>query len=282
MTSHQATVTKAEQFHKLHQAGPAPLVLVNVWDAASAKVVQEAGATAIATSSSAISWSLGYRDGDHVPWGLAMAVLGRVVAATSLPVTADIETGYGRSDDELRATINAVLDAGAVGINIEDSGTEPLADIAEQSRRIALIRAAADERGIPLYINARTDTYLSGAFPEAAYGETLARAASYLQAGADGIFVPGVLDLHTLHQLSAGIAAPLNALGGLGAPSPMELHDAGVRRVSIGGNTAKAAYAKVARVATEVLGDGNWSCLAGTRSHDEMDALFAAGPKYVP
>ncbi|MFJ4210622.1 isocitrate lyase/phosphoenolpyruvate mutase family protein [Paenarthrobacter sp. NPDC089675] len=280
MTSHRGSVTKAEHFRALHDAGPAPLVLVNVWDAASARVVQDAGATAIATSSSAVSWSLGFRDGDHVPWGLAMAALGRVVAATSLPVSADIETGYGRTDDELRATIHAVLDAGAVGINIEDSGVEPLTDIAEQSRRIALIRATADDRGIPLFINARTDTYLSGQFPETAYEETLTRAEAYLTAGADGIFVPGVVDLHVLHELSSHIPAPVNALGGVGSPSPLELHDAGIRRVSIGGNTAKAAYAKVARVATEILGDGNWAGLAGTRSHDEMDALFAQGPKY--
>lgn len=280
MTSHRGSVTKAEHFRKLHDAGPTPLVLVNVWDAASARVVQEAGATAIATSSSAVSWSLGFRDGDHVPWGLAMAALGRVVGATSLPVTADIETGYGRTDDELRATVHAVLDVGAVGVNIEDSAVEPLTEITEQSRRIAVIRATADDRGIPLFINARTDTYLSGLFPDTAYEETLARADSYLTAGADGIFVPGVVDLHVLHELSSHIAAPVNALAGVGAPSPMELHDAGVRRVSIGGNTAKAAYAKVARVAKEILGDGNWAGLAGTRSHDEMDSLFAPGPKY--
>ncbi|MCP2048593.1 isocitrate lyase/PEP mutase family protein [Paenarthrobacter histidinolovorans] len=280
MTAHRGSVTKAQQFHKLHEAGPDPLVLVNVWDAASARVVQEAGATAIATSSSAVSWSLGFRDGDHVPWGLAMAALGRVVGATTLPVTADIETGYGRTDDELRATVHAVLDAGAVGINIEDSGAEPLTDIDEQSRRIALIRLVADERDIPLFINARTDTYLSGQFPDTAYEETLRRAESYLTAGASGIFVPGVVDLHVLHQLSSRIPAPLNALAGVGAPSPLELHDVGVRRVSIGGNTAKAAYAKVARVAKEILGDGNWAGLAGTRSHDEMDSLFEQGPKY--
>ncbi|WP_284978781.1 isocitrate lyase/phosphoenolpyruvate mutase family protein [Arthrobacter sp. fls2-241-R2A-200] len=280
MTTHSGSVTKAEHFRKLHDPGPQPLVLVNVWDAASARVVQEAGASAIATSSSAVSWSLGYRDGDHVPWGLAMAALGRIAHATRLPVTADIETGYGRTDDELRATIHAVLDAGAVGINIEDSAEDPLTDVGEQSRRIAVIRATADERGVPLFVNARTDTYLSGRFPDKAYEETLRRAESYLTAGADGIFVPGVVDLHVLHQISSRIAAPLNALAGVGSPSPAELHDAGVRRVSIGGNTAKAAYAKVAKVASEILADGNWAGLAGTRSHAEMDGLFQQGPKY--
>jgi 2-methylisocitrate lyase-like PEP mutase family enzyme len=127
---------------------------------------------------------------------------------------------------------------------------------------------------VRLFINARTDTYLSGRFPESAFEETLLRAPAYLAAGADGIFVPGVTDLHVLHELSRRIPAPLNALAGVGAPSVGELHDAGVRRISIGGNTAKAAYATVSRVASEVLGDGNWSKLAGARSHAEMDALF--------
>jgi 2-methylisocitrate lyase-like PEP mutase family enzyme len=237
-------------------------------------MVEEAGATAVATSSSAVSWSLGYRDGDHLPRQLAMEALSRIAKATSLPVTADIETGYGRTDAELQATVRAVLDAGAVGINIEDSADQPLSEIAEQSRRIALIRQAAEDAGVGLFINARTDTYWSGKFPDTAYEETLRRADAYQRAGADGIFVPGLTDLHVLHDLSRRISAPLNALAGLGSPSPGELHDVGVRRISIGGSTARAAYAKVSRLAREVLGDGNWSGLAGSRSYGDMDALF--------
>lgn len=257
-----------------------PLVLVNVWDAASARLVEEAGAHALATSSSAISWSLGFPDGNQLPRALAMAALGRIATATDLPVTADIETGYAGADgvfDDalLRQTVTAVLEAGAVGVNIEDSGGVPLTDVDEQARRIGIIRTMAEESGVRLFINARTDTYLSGRFRERAFEETLRRVPAYLAAGADGIFVPGVTDLHVLHELSRRIPAPLNALAGVGAPSVGELHDAGVRRISIGGNTAKAAYATVSRVAAEVLGDGNWSELAGARSHAEMDALFA-------
>jgi 2-methylisocitrate lyase-like PEP mutase family enzyme len=270
---------KAAAFRELHAEGPVPLVLVNVWDAASAKLVEQAGAQALATSSSAISWSLGFPDGNHLPRALAMAALNRIAAATDLPVTADIETGYagrdGAFDDaQLEQTISAVLASGAVGVNIEDSGGEPLTDVSEQARRIGTVRRLAEEYGVRLFINARTDTYLSGRFPESAFEETLRRAPAYLAAGADGIFVPGVTDLHVLHELSRRIPAPLNALAGVGAPSVGELHDAGVRRISIGGNTAKAAYATVSRVASEVLGDGNWSKLAGARSHAEMDALF--------
>jgi len=279
MTTRPPSSASAAAFHALHRAGEVPLVLVNVWDAASARLVEVAGATAIATSSSAISWSLGFPDGNRLPRGLAMDALKRIVDATSLPVTADIETGYagtgsGYDGRLLRDTVKAVLDAGAVGVNFEDSGDQPLTAIGEQCRRLGLIRETAATAGVELFINARTDTYLSGHFGEQAFDESLLRADAYLAAGASGIFVPGVTDLHVLHELSRRIDAPLNALAGVGAPSVGELHDAGVRRVSIGGNTAKAAYATVSKVAAEVLGDGNWSRLAGARSHAAMDALF--------
>jgi 2-methylisocitrate lyase-like PEP mutase family enzyme len=288
MTTHGHLEPLAAAFHALHATGAEPLVLVNIWDVASARLVQEAGATALATSSSAMSWSLGYADGNHLPRGLAMEALRRIVASTGLPVTADIETGYAGinsafDDAELQKTVRAVLDAGAVGVNFEDSGEQPLTGVGEQSRRIAVVRGAAEEAGVDLFINARTDTYLSGNYPESAFEETLRRAEAYLAAGASGIFVPGVLDLHLLHELSRRIEAPLNALAGLGSPSVGELYDAGVRRISIGGNTAKAAYTTVFRVAGDALGDGNWSELAGARSHAEMDGLFRGpGPAESP
>jgi len=280
MTTPQHSAASAAAFHALHQAANSPLVLVNVWDAASARLVEEAGARAIATSSSAISWSLGFPDGNNLSRAMAIDALKRIVAATSLPVTADIETGYAVSEGTyegglLRDSILAVLDAGAVGVNFEDSGDRPLTSVVEQCRRLNLVRETAASAGVDLFINARTDTYLSGSYPERAFEETVARAEAYLAAGASGIFVPGVTDLHVLHELSRRIAAPLNALAGVGAPSVGELHDAGVQRISIGGNTAKAAYATVSRVAAGVLGDGNWSVLAGARSHAAMDALFA-------
>ena len=271
---------RADAFRQMHAGGAVPLVLVNVWDAASARLVEKAGARAIATSSSAISWSLGFPDGSHMPPGLAFEALRRISAATDLPVTADTESGYAGADgsfddDRLRQTVTAVLEAGAVGVNLEDSGEARLTAIGEQARRIRLVRSHAAESGVHLFINARTDTYLSGQFGDSAFDETLARAEGYLAAGADGIFVPGVTDLHVLHELSRRISAPLNALAGVGSASVGELHDAGVRRVSIGGNAAKAAYATVSRVAAEVLGDGNWSELAGAPSHADMDALFS-------
>lgn len=276
----ESQAARADAFRRMHAGGAVPLVLVNVWDAASARLVEKAGARAIATSSSAISWSLGYPDGSQVPPYLAFDALRRIAAATDVPVTADIESGYagadGAFDDgRLRQTVAAVLGAGAVGVNIEDSGGARLTATEEQARRIRLVRSIAAESGVNLFINARTDTYLSGQFGNSAFEETLVRAEDYIAAGADGIFVPGVTDLHVLHELSRRIPAPLNALAGVGSASVGELHDAGVRRVSIGGNAAKAAYATVSRVAAEVLGDGNWSELAGSPSHADMDALFS-------
>src|SRR5687768_1830213 len=180
---------KAAAFRELHAEGPVPLVLVNVWDAASAKLVEQAGAHALATSSSAISWSLGFPDGNQLPPELAMEALARIVAATDLPVTADVKAGYagqgGAFDDALlERTIKAVLAAGAVGVNIEDSGGDALTDPAEQARRISIIRTVAEESGVRLFINARTDTYLSGHFPESEFEETLRRVPAYLAAGA--------------------------------------------------------------------------------------------------
>lgn len=281
MTTRAYLQASAERFHALHAPGPKPLVLVNAWDAASARLVEEAGAAALATSSSAMSWSLGFRDGNQVPRELLLQALARITAATDLPVTADIESGYAGQgpwfdDGELRQTVAGVLDAGAVGVNLEDSGDQPLTSIEEQCRRIAVVRRVADNAGVTLFINARTDTYLSGRYPDDAFEETLRRAESYLAAGASGIFVPGIQDLHVLHELARRIPGPLNALAGVGAPSVGEFHAAGVRRISIGGNAAKAAYTRVSRVAEEVLGRGNWSELAGAHSHAEMDALFKA------
>lgn len=210
---------------------------------------------------------------------MAVDALARIVAATSLPVTADIETGYAGGGESyhhtlLGDTIRAVLDAGAVGVNFEDAESGALINVEEQCRRLTVIRETAVAAGVELFINARTDTYLSGAYAEDALEETIRRAEAYLAAGANGVFVPGVTDLHVLHELARRLPAPLNALAGVGAPSVGELHDAGVRRISIGGNTAKAAYATVFRVAEDIFGDGNWSELAGARSHAEMDALF--------
>lgn len=266
---HQATL-----FRSLH-TGTRPLVLVNAWDAASARIIEAASAPAIATTSAGVAWGLGSPDGDAVARDLAVALVGRIVDTVSVPVSADIESGYGVTPEDVAVTVRAVLAAGAVGINIEDArhdGAGPLRDIDDQCARIAAVRAAADDAGVPLYVNARTDTYLAGA---GGVDETVARASAYVAAGADGVFVPGVVDPDTIAKLVRAVAAPLNILAGPGAPPIPDLAKLGVARISLGSSVAEAAYAVVRRAATEVLGTGTYSALSGTLGYGTMNTLMS-------
>lgn len=157
--------SRAELFRSLHIGGR-PLVLVNAWDAASARIVEVAGGAAIATTSAGVAWSLGVPDGDALDRDTAVGGVARICAAVSVPVSADIEAGYGATPDEVAVTVRAVLAAGAVGVNIEDArydGVRGLRPVDEQCVRLAAARAVAREVGVPLYINARIDTYLGGA-----------------------------------------------------------------------------------------------------------------------
>src|SRR3954470_5231200 len=222
-------MSNAALFRSLHTAAD-PLVLVNAWDAASARIVAAAGAPAIATTSAGVAWALGAPDGDTLPRDRALEHLARIVRAVpeGLPVTADIESGFGATPADVAETIRGVLDAGAVGINLEDTvrdGETTLRDIAGQQARIAAARGAAEDAGVDLYINARVDTYFQGR-PD----ETVARAEAYLAAGATGIFVPGVAAADTIGALAKAIAAPLNILAEPGTPPVAELAALGVAR----------------------------------------------------
>jgi 2-methylisocitrate lyase-like PEP mutase family enzyme len=266
--------TRAELFRSLHTAGE-PFVLVNVWDVASARIVEAAGARAIATTSAGVAWSLGAPDGDALARDLAVELISRIVGAVSVPVTADIESGFGATPDLVGDTVRAVLAAGAVGVNIEDArhdGTPSLRDIDDQCARLCAARTAATEAGVPLFINARVDTYLRGL---GGLAETVARASAYLAAGADGIFVPGVVDPDQVAVLVAKIAAPVNILAGPGAPSLPELAKLGVSRMSLGSSVAEAAYGVAQRVAEEAFGAGTYDALAGALDYGTVNALMA-------
>ncbi|MGW3783406.1 isocitrate lyase/PEP mutase family protein [Micromonospora chokoriensis] len=265
--------TRAELFRSLHTPG-SPVVLVNAWDAASARIVAAAGARAVATTSAGVAWSLGASDGDVLGRDAAVGLVGRIAAAVSLPVTADIESGYGTTPAEVGATTRAVLDAGAVGVNVEDTlrgDGGPLRDVSDQCARIGAVRAAADAAGLPLYVNARIDTFLTGA---GGLDETVARAVAYLAAGADGIFVPGVVDPVTVRALVEAVPAPLNVLAGPGAPSVGELAGLGVARVSLGSAVAEAAYTVARRAADEALGAGTYGALADALDYGTLNALM--------
>ncbi|MBP2706636.1 isocitrate lyase/phosphoenolpyruvate mutase family protein [Microbispora sp. RL4-1S] len=284
MTSHNADATfttrqagRAREFRDLHVAGR-PLLLPNAWDAVSARIVEEAGAPAVATTSAGVAWSLGVPDGDRLGRGPAVELIARVAATVGVPVTADVESGFADTADGVEETIGAVLAAGAVGVNIEDAhhgGPEPLRPVRDQADRIAAARRAADAVGIPLFVNARTDTYLlSVGDPAGRVAETLRRAAAYLAAGADGIFVPGLTDLAVLSSLVEELQAPLNVLAGPGAPGVAALAGVGVARISLGSSVAAAAYAVAQRAARELFADGTYTTLDGALGYGEINALF--------
>ena len=183
---------RAQSLRQLHETG-SPLILANVWDAASARMVAIAGAKAVATSSGAVSWAHGVRDGGNLDLDTVCVALREIVAAAGdLPVTADIEGGYAQAPEGVEASVAAVIDAGVAGINLEDSGAPaespaaPLYTAADQAARIAAARAAAQSASVPLFINVRTDVYLFGVGPEAGrYDDVIARAQAYRAAGAD-------------------------------------------------------------------------------------------------
>ncbi|WP_333764125.1 isocitrate lyase/PEP mutase family protein [Streptomyces sp. IBSBF 2390] len=260
-------------FRALHVPGR-PLVLPNAWDAASAAVVAQAGAAAVATTSAGVAWALGAADGDRLDRDRALAAVARITAAVCVPVSADIEGGYAEDPAGVAGTVRAVLAAGAVGVNIEDArygGGGALRPVAEQAARIAAVRAAADRAGVPLFVNARIDTFLRGA---GGVDHTLERAAAFLAAGADGIFIPGAVDPETVKALVAGVDGPVNVLLLPGAPTVAELAALGVARISAGSGLAEAAHALVRRAARELLEEGTHGFLAGGHPYGELNALF--------
>lgn len=264
---------RAATFRALHTADE-PIVLVNAWDVASARIIEAAGARAVATTSAGVAWSLGAPDGDVLARDLAVDLVRRIAGAVDVPVTADIESGFGATPDEVGETVRAVLAAGAVGVNIEDGlhdGTPALRDVDEQCARLRAARSAADEAGVPLYVNARVDTFLRGS---GGLAETVARAYAYLGAGADGVFVPGVVDPDLVAAIVAGIPAPVNILTGPGAPSIPELAKLGVRRLSLGSSVAEAAYGVARRAAEEAYGAGTYDSLAGALDYGEVNGLL--------
>ncbi|MFD8598976.1 isocitrate lyase/phosphoenolpyruvate mutase family protein [Kitasatospora sp. NPDC059646] len=261
---------KSALFRSLHTSAR-PLALANAWDVASARVVEAAGAPAIATTSAGTAWSLGAPDGDRVPRQSVLDVVARIAAAVDVPVTADIEGGYGTGPAEVADTVARVLDAGAVGINIED-GTRPPDVFTE---RLAAARDAARKAGADLFVNARIDTYLLGlGDPATRLRETLRRARSYIDAGADGIFVPGVTDPAVIGELAAALTVPLNIMAGPGTPPVSDLAALGVARVSLGSGVAQAAYAAARHAALGLYGTGDYESLRQAIDYPELNSLF--------
>ncbi|GHE92690.1 2-methylisocitrate lyase [Amycolatopsis deserti] len=240
------------------------LVLPNAWDAASAAALAHAGAAAIGTTSAGIAWSLGLADGHVIDRDTMVAVVARIAAAVDVPVSADIENGYGEAPEEVAATVTAVIGAGAAGINLEDSrsASAPLHTPREQAERIRAARSAAVRAGVPdLVINARTDVFFTGgdAPADERLAEVIERGKVYAEAGADCLFVPGLLDLTALKALVPAVPLPVNVMAGPGAPAIAELAAVGVRRVSLGAALHLATYAATYAAAAELFESGTYT-----------------------
>jgi 2-methylisocitrate lyase-like PEP mutase family enzyme len=266
----------AAEFLALHSR-PEAFVLPNVWDAGSAKVIARAGFSALGTTSAGIAFSAGLPDDGSIGRDAMVERIGAIAAAVEVPVSADIESGYAAEADGVAATVRAVIEAGAVGANLEDADPArpgALFALDDAVARVETARAAADGAGVPFTLNARIDSYLVGA-PDP-FADTVERAARYVAAGADCIFVPGASDAATIGRLAAAIDAPLNVVAGLvGEPLTLaEFSRLGARRVSVGGSLARATLGLVEGAAQQMRG-GRFDFTAGALGHADVNRLMA-------
>jgi 2-methylisocitrate lyase-like PEP mutase family enzyme len=264
---------KAELFRSLHH-GPEILVLLNAWDCASARIFEQAGFPAIATTSAGIAFSLGYSDGQRISRDLMLATVARICAAVPLPVTADLESGYG---DVVETTAGLIV-AGAVGLNLEDMDHEShgLAPIAEQIEKITTVRRTAARLRVNVVINARTDVFLAQiGEPSTRFDRACERLQAYIGAGADCVFLPGLADENTIRRVVETLKFPLNILAGANLPTIPRLRELGVARVSVGSGIMRATLGLTRRIAQELKQSGTYTALLeGTMPFAEANAIF--------
>ncbi len=267
-----AQQTRASQFRALHAGGEA-LILANIWDGVSARLVQQCGVKAIATTSGGVSWAHGYADGGALPMEAHLATVREIVRVVQLPLTVDLEDGYSDDAEVVAANVAEFIRAGAVGINIEDGAGTPQSLAA----KISAIREKAAAIEVNLFINVRTDVYLRGLVaPERQAEETIARAASYRQAGADGLFVPGLAELQALQGIAAAVQMPVNVMAWPGIANARQLYEHGARRISAGTALMQAMLANAVAMTNEVLATGSFEGLfVHAVGYGELNALLA-------
>ena len=269
---------KAIQFRQRHR-GPEVLVLPNAWDVASARIFEDAGFPAIATTSAGIAFSLGYPDGQRIPRDEMFARIARIAHAVKVPVTADIEAGYGSTPEDAASATRELIHTGAIGMNLEDTSGDPahpLLDVALAVEKIRAARAAATELGVPVVVNARTDVYLLGSGDlEAQYSEASQRLIAYRDAGADCVFAPGLKDAETIGRLVKDVRCPLNILVGPGMPAIPDLEKLGVARVSLGSGPMRGTLGLLRRIAEELKRTGTYSALDGAVPYADVNKMLA-------
>ena len=267
---------KTSVFRQLHQ-GPSILVLPNAWDVASAKIFSALGFPAIGTTSSGIANCLGYADGENISLDEMLFMIERIAKAVDLPVTADIEAGYTDDPEKLSRSIASVIGLGVVGINLEDSSaSDELVEVDLQTEKLRAVRDAASSVGAELFINARVDVYLLGVGDrEQRFRNTIDRAHAYKEAGADCIFIPGVVDAQLIESLVKNISAPINILAVSNTPPVGVLEELGVARVSLGSGPARACATLARRIGRELLAQGSYSSFTqDAMTYEEMNSLF--------
>jgi 2-methylisocitrate lyase-like PEP mutase family enzyme len=276
MNDANSQAAKANRFRDLHR-GPRILVLPNAWDVASARILENAGVAAIATTSAGVAFTLGYPDGQRISREEMLEVVARIAAKVKVPVTADVEAGYGNRPEDAALTARAVIETGAVGLNLEDrTDDRQLVDLPLQLEKIAAVRETSRKMGIPLVLNARTDVYLlEVGQPESRFGETVKRLAAFREAGADCLFAPGIRSLEDISRLVGELQHPVNVLAGPGWPSIPELQNAGVARVSLGSSVMRATLGLVLRIAQELQTSGTYNSLDGAPAHTEVNKLLS-------
>jgi 2-methylisocitrate lyase-like PEP mutase family enzyme len=273
----QFSMEKAIAFRQLHRLGL--LVLPNAWDVASARIFEEAGFPAIATTSAGIAFSLGFPDGQQISREEMIARIARIVRAVNVPVTADVEWGYGSTPEEVVRTTRELIEAGAVGMNLEDTtgdANQPLLKLEDAVEKIKAVKETAAQTRAPLFINARTDIYLlPGGDPQANYEETVRRLLAYRDAGADCVFAPGLKDAETIGRLANGVQCPLNILAVAGTPPISELARIGVSRVSVGSGFMRATLSALRGMAEELKNSGTYSALETAFPYSEVNRMLA-------
>jgi len=264
-------IEAAQTFRALHHAAT-PLLLANAWDAGTARLIEGLGAKAVATTSAGVAWSNGYPDGDTLPIELLLGSVRAIARAIRLPLTVDIEGGYSDDPEIVERNIAQVIEAGGIGINIEDGASPP----ALLAAKIGAARRAAERTGVPLYVNARVDVYLFGLAPEQRrVAETLERARRYREAGADGIFVPGLTEAGAIAEIAGAVGLPLNLLAWPGLPDLTTLTRLGVKRISAGSGITQLVYGQAAALARGFLAEGPTALTRdGGMTHGEINALM--------
>ncbi|CAM5577084.1 isocitrate lyase/PEP mutase family protein [Rhodanobacter lindaniclasticus] len=277
----QTQIELAQAFRRMHDRTRV-LLLPNCWDALSARLFARRGFAAVATTSAGVAWSLGHADGEQAPLEDVLAAIGRIVRAATVPVTADIETGYGETPAEVAATVRAVIATGAVGVNIEDGmpGHGPLRDAADAVARVRAARAAADASGVPIVINARVDHWMQhdDTEPASRLADAIERGRAYLAAGADCIYPIGLGEPATLAALVRALDAPVNVAAGAGMPGLAELARLGIARVSTATRLTTLALAAVDQALARMRQSGNFDGLVADFSYADAQQLFEPDP----